>query len=114
VRQGYKCDLIACESYERVEIAIAQMLCCRSQFFGGTDLSYTHRCSAVLIQKVVAMLAEIFMVRSEAEARLVDVVLPSSTSRFIPFSPRSQFSFKETDPKGEEAPSEERPVRAFR
>jgi hypothetical protein len=31
-----------------------------------------HRCSAVLIQKVVAMLAEIFMVRAEAKARLVE------------------------------------------
>jgi hypothetical protein len=58
---------------------------------------------------VVAMLAEIFMVRSEAEARLVEEVLPSSASRFIPFSPSSQFVFKETDLKGEEAPSEERP-----
>jgi hypothetical protein len=65
-----------------------------------------------LIEKmVVAMLAEIFMVRSEAQARLVEEVLPSSTSRFIPFSPsRSQFVFKETDLKCEEAPSEEPPV----
>ena len=60
---------------------------------------------------VVAMLAEIFMVRSGAQARLVEEVLPSSTSRFIPFSPRSQFVFKETVPKGAEALSEERPVR---
>jgi hypothetical protein len=63
---------------------------------------------------VVAMLAEIFMVRSEAQARLVEEVLPSSTSRFIPFSPSSQFVFKQTDLKGEEAPNEERPVRVFR
>ena len=39
------------------------------------------------------MLAEIFMVRLETEARLAEEVLPSSTSRFIPFSPRSQFVF---------------------
>ena len=64
-----------------------------------------------LIQKVVAMLAEIFMVRSEAEARLVEEVLPPSTSRFIPFSPNSQFVFKETDLKGEEAPNKEPPPR---
>jgi hypothetical protein len=63
---------------------------------------------------VVAMLAEIFMVRSEAKARLVDEVLPSSTSRFIPFSPRSPFVLKETVPKGTETLSEERPVRVVR
>jgi hypothetical protein len=63
---------------------------------------------------VVAMLAEIFMVRSEAKARLVEEVLPSSTSRFIPFAPSSQFVFKQPDLKGEEAPNEERPVRAVR
>jgi hypothetical protein len=60
------------------------------------------------------MLAEIFMVRSEAKARLVEDVLPSSTSQFIPFSPRTQFTLKETDLKAKEAPSEERPVRAVR
>jgi hypothetical protein len=60
------------------------------------------------------MLAEIFMVRSEAKARLVEDVLPSSTSKFIPFSPRTQFTLKETDLKAKEAPSEERPVRAVR
>ena len=64
--------------------------------------------------KKVAMLAEIFMVRLEAEVRRVAEVLPSSTSRFIPFSPSSQFVFKETDLKGEEAPDEERPVRVVR
>jgi hypothetical protein len=53
------------------------------------------------------MLAEIFMVRLEAEARLAEEVLPSSASRFIPFSAKSQFVFKETDLKGNEA----RPVR---
>jgi hypothetical protein len=47
------------------------------------------------------MLAEIFMVRLEAEARLVEDILPSSTSRFIPFV------FKQTDRKREEASSEE-------
>ena len=60
------------------------------------------------------MLAESFMVRLEAEARLVAEVLPSSTSRFLPFSASSQFVFKETDLKGDKAPSEERPVRVVR
>ena len=92
----------------------AQMLCCRSQFLGGTGLPYQHGCSAVLIQKVVAMLAEIFMVRSEAKARLVEEVLPSSASQFIPFSPRTQFTFKSTDLKAKEAPSEERTVSVVR
>ena len=92
----------------------AQMLCCRSQFLGGTGLPYQHGCSAVLIQKVVAMLAEIFMVRSEANARLVEEVLPSSVSQFIPFSPRTQFTFKNTDPKVADGPREEPLVRVFR
>ena len=89
------------------------MLCCRSQFFGGTGLRIDV---AVRLDRkmVVAMLAEIFMVRSEAQARLVEEVLPSSTSRFIPFSPRSKFTFKETDPKGGEAANKERPVRVVR
>jgi hypothetical protein len=67
-----------------------------------------------LIHKVVAMLAEIFMVRSEAEARLVEEVLPSSTSRFIPFSPRSHFVFKETDAKGGESSDKDGPVTEVR
>jgi hypothetical protein len=56
------------------------------------------------------MLSEIFMVRSEAKARLVEEALPSSTSQFIPFSPRTQFTFKNTDPKVSETPLEEPPV----
>ena len=55
--------------------------------------------------KVVAMLAEIFMVRLEAEARLVEEVLPLRRSRFIPFSLTRQFGSKETEPKAAEAPS---------
>ena len=58
------------------------------------------------------MLAEIFMVRSEPKARLVEDILPSSRSSFIPFSPRTQFTFKETDLKAKEPPSEERSVSA--
>ena len=57
------------------------------------------------------MLAEIFMVRLETEARLVEEVLPSSTSRFIPFSPRSQFVL---DLQGEKAPNKERPAGVVR
>jgi hypothetical protein len=90
----------------------AQMVCCRSQFFGWTGLPYRGGCSAVLIQKVVAMLAEIFMVRSEAKARLVEEVFPSSKSSFIPFNPKSQFAFKDKEPKGAQPPGEEWPVGA--
>jgi hypothetical protein len=57
------------------------------------------------------VLAEIFMVRLEAEARLLEEVLPSSTSRLILFSPKSQFGFKEAERKVVEAPSEEPRVR---
>ena len=60
------------------------------------------------------MLAEIFMVRLEAEARLVEDVVPSRTSRFIPFSLKRQFGFKETEPKAAEAPSKEPLVRIVR
>ena len=65
-----------------------------------------------LIRKVVAMLAEIFMVRSEAKARLVEEVFPSSKSSFIPFNPKSQFAFKDKEPKGAQPPGEEWPVGA--
>jgi hypothetical protein len=60
------------------------------------------------------MLAGIFIVRSEAKGRLVEEVLPSSTSQFIPFRPRTHFTFKEADFRAKDAPSEERPVRVFR
>ena len=36
------------------------------------------------------MLAEIFMVRLEAQARLLEEVLPLSASRLIPFSATSR------------------------
>jgi hypothetical protein len=57
------------------------------------------------------MLAEIFMVRSEAEARLMEEVLPSSKSPFIPLRPRGEFAFKETLRMGAEAASKEQPVK---
>ena len=57
--------------------------------------------------RVVTMLAEIFMVRSEAQARLMEEVLPSSKSPFIPLRPRGEFAFKETHRMGAEAASKE-------
>jgi hypothetical protein len=60
------------------------------------------------------MLAEVFMVKSEAEARLVDEVLPSSRSSFVPFIPRSAFILKQTDLMGAGASSEDRPVTEVR
>jgi hypothetical protein len=71
-----------------------QRLCCRSQFFGGTGLSYRTSLFGCFDPKVVAMLAEIFMVRLEVAARGLKETVPSSTSRFIPFAPNSQFTFK--------------------
>jgi hypothetical protein len=50
------------------------------------------------------MLAEIFMLRLDAERRLLArEVLPSSISAFIPLKPKSNHVFKETDPKDAEA-----------
>jgi hypothetical protein len=60
---------------------------------------------------VVAMLAEIFMMRSEVEARLVEDILPSSTSPFIPFRPSGQFVFNETGLKGDEVTRDQQPVK---
>jgi hypothetical protein len=42
------------------------------------------------------MLAEIFMVRLEAAARALEETVPSTTSQFVSFTPKSQFPFKET------------------
>jgi hypothetical protein len=64
--------------------------------------------------KVVAMLAEIFMLRLEAERRLAQGVQPLSASRQILFSPKSKFAFKETNQEGAEARSEEPPARLVR
>jgi hypothetical protein len=49
------------------------------------------------LNKVVAMLAEIFMLRSEAAARLQEQTTSTSSSVFVlvPFTPSDQFVFKE-------------------
>jgi hypothetical protein len=41
------------------------------------------------------MLAEIFMLRLEAAARVLKETLPSSTSHIVSFNSDSQFTFKE-------------------
>jgi hypothetical protein len=58
------------------------------------------------------MLAEIFMMRLEAERRLSQE--PSSASRLISIGPKSQLACKKADNAGAEAPSEELPVRLVR
>jgi hypothetical protein len=63
--------------------------------------------------KVVAMLAEIFMVRLEAAARALKETVPSSTSRFIPFNPNSQFTFKQSPERPSEAVREAPPLRVI-
>ena len=40
------------------------------------------------------MLAEIFMVRLEAAARVPEEMAPSSNTRFVPFTPNTQLTFK--------------------
>jgi hypothetical protein len=45
--------------------------------------------------RVVAMLAEIFLVRLEAAARLQEQTASLSSSKFVPFTPSSQFVFKD-------------------
>jgi hypothetical protein len=59
-------------------------------------------CSALFQNKVVVMLAEIFMVGLEVERRRGEEVLPSSTSSFILFIPSSHFVLKENGANGGE------------
>ena len=61
--------------------------------------------------KAVAMLAEIFMMRLEAAARALKETVPSSTSRFIPLNPNSQFTFKQSPDRPLDAVHEEPPLR---
>ena len=55
------------------------------------------------------MLAEIFMVRLEAAARVPEETAPSSNTRFVPFTPDTQLTFKQswhrTAEAGQEKPS---------
>jgi hypothetical protein len=53
------------------------------------------------------MLAEIFMLRLEIAARLMQEILPSSTSRFVPFSPETEFAPTEIGHTQTEATMEE-------
>ncbi len=46
--------------------------------------------------RVVAMLAEIFMVRLEAAARVPEEMAPSGNTRFVPFTPNRQITFKQS------------------
>jgi hypothetical protein len=57
--------------------------------------------------KVVAMLAEIFMLRLEAERLRVQEVLPSSASSFVPFEATNNLVVKKAEHKAAETQSEE-------
>jgi hypothetical protein len=57
--------------------------------------------------KVVAMLAEIFMLRLEAERLRVQEVLPSSASSFVPFKATNSLVVKKAEHKAAETQSEE-------
>ena len=57
------------------------------------------------------MLAEVFMMQLEAAARVLKETVPSSTSRFIPFNPNRQFTFKQRPERPLDAVLEEPYVR---
>jgi hypothetical protein len=57
--------------------------------------------------KVVAMLAEIFMLRLEAERLRVQEVLPSSASSFVPLKATNNLVVKKAEHKAAETQSEE-------
>jgi hypothetical protein len=67
-----------------------------------------------LIQEVVAMLAEIFMVRLEAAARALQETALSSNSGFIAFNPHAQITFKESRDRLPEPASEKSSLRLVR
>jgi len=54
--------------------------------------------------RVVAMLAEIFMVRLEAAARLTEEAIPSRASRFTPFIVAARFTAQAQQPPQPIAP----------
>jgi len=58
-------------------------------------------------QKVLTLLAEIFMVRLEATPRPSQELLPSSTSQFVPFNKEGQFVFKDRKDRLVEATPQE-------
>jgi hypothetical protein len=62
--------------------------------------------------KVVAMLAEIFMMQLEAAARALQETAPSSNTRFVAFNPHAQITFKESRGRLAEAASEKSSLRA--
>jgi hypothetical protein len=57
--------------------------------------------------KVVAMLAEIFMLRLEAERLRVQEVLPSSASSFVPFKATNNLVVKKAEHKAADTQIEE-------
>ena len=59
------------------------------------------------------MLAEIFMVRLEATARVSQETPPPSNSRFVPFIGNSQFRFKDSGDRLVEAVREKASTQSF-
>ena len=68
-------------------------MCCRSHLGAEKKCNLLRRVLDWL-KRVVAMLAEIFMVRLEAAARLQEQTATLSGSPFVPFTPNNQFLFK--------------------
>jgi hypothetical protein len=59
------------------------------------------------------MLAEIFMVRVEAKARVSEETPPPSNSRFAPFVGSSEFKFKDSRDRLVKTVSEKASTRSF-
>jgi hypothetical protein len=72
------------------------------------EVAYPASVFGCLDPRVVAMLAEIFMVRLEAAVRPVQEKLPSSVSAFVPFSPSAQLTFKRNEDGSLEGAREKR------
>ena len=59
-------------------------------------------CSAVL-RRIVAMLAEIFMIRLETAKRTLQEAVPSISSHFVPIAATGELRFKERRERPAEA-----------
>jgi hypothetical protein len=67
----------------------------------------------LLYTKAATMLAEIFMVRVEAKARVLEETPPLSNSRFTPFIGSSEFKFKDSRDRLVEAVREKASTQSF-
>jgi hypothetical protein len=94
--------------FQRYDVEIAVTLpherCASDHNFWGMRVYHPTSLFGRFNPKVVAMLAEIFMLRLEAERRLAQGVQPLSASRQILFSPKSKFPFQRDEPRRGRSP----------